>query len=92
MLDKQRHCRGAVICAGGDYQLDLVDLEQLCVDAGDERRIALVVVMYQFDQTAQQPALFVDTVGPDLRGQQELPAACGAAYSSDVATTAPPAR
>ena len=79
VLHQDRHRRGAVIGAGGDDQIDLVDIEQLCVDARDQRRVALVVVVDQLDRPAEQPAFLVDVVGPDLRGQQELLAAGRAA-------------
>jgi len=55
---------------GPDDEVDLVDVEQLGVDARHRRGIALVVVVDELDGTAQQPALGVDVLLPDLLGEQ----------------------
>ena len=70
-LDHDRHRRRDL--AGGiaaDDQIDFVDVEQLGVDAGHLRRIALIVVVDQLDRPAEQPAFGVDVVFPDLHRQQ----------------------
>src|SRR5262249_31207786 len=51
-------------------QIDLVDVEQLVVDAGHRRRIGLVVVIDELDRTAEEPALGVDVFLPNLLGEQ----------------------
>ena len=71
LLDDDRHGRrqhgGGV---GADDQLDLVDVEQLRVDARHGRRVALVVVVDELDRPAEQPALGIDVLLPDLLGEQ----------------------
>ena len=69
--DHDRHRRrGDIRAIARDDEVDLVDIEQLCVDAGHQRRVGLVVVIDQLDRPAEQPALGVDVLGPDLRGQE----------------------
>ena len=71
VLDDDRHRRGQQIGAViADRQVDLVDVEQLRKDAGYRRRIALVVVIDQLDRAAEQPALGVGLLLPDLHRQQ----------------------
>ena len=67
LLDRERHRRGDLgrgIAA--DDQIDLVDIEQLGVDAGNLRRVALVVVVDKLYRPAEQPTLDVDVIFPDL--------------------------
>ena len=69
--DHDRHRRRRDIGAvARDDEVDLVDIEQLCIDAGHQRRVGLVVVIHQLDRPAEQPALLVDVLGPDLHRQQ----------------------
>ena len=56
-----------------DDDVDLVDVEQLLVQGGDGRRIALIVVVDELDSAAEQPALGIDIVLLDpLREQRRL--------------------
>ena len=69
--DHDRHRRRRDIRAIARYdEIDLVDIEQLCVDAGHLRRIGLIVIIDELDRAAEQPALGVDVVLPDFRGQE----------------------
>ena len=69
--DHDRHRRRGDIRAIARYdEIDLVDIEQLCVDAGHLRRVGLIVIIDEFDRAAEQPALGVDVVRPDLHGQE----------------------
>ena len=74
-----------VRAVGPDDEVDLVDFNQLRVDAGNERRIALIVVVDEFDRPSKQPALGVDVVLPDLHREQDLLAVrCHRAGESDT--------
>ena len=53
-----------------DHQIDLVDVEQLRVDAGHRRRIALIVVVDELHRPAEEPALGVDVLLPDLHREE----------------------
>src|SRR4029077_12213414 len=55
---------------GRDDEIDLVHIEQFGIDARDERRIGLVVVIDKLDWPTEEPALFVGIFGPDLHRQQ----------------------
>jgi hypothetical protein len=55
--------------ARGD-DVDLVDVEELGVQARNVRRIRLVVVVDQLDRPIEQAALLVDVFFPNLRRQQ----------------------
>ena len=69
--DHNRHRRRRNIgCIPRNDEVDFVDIEQLCIDAGDQRRVALIVVEIELDRAAEQPAFFVGVVGPDLHRQQ----------------------
>ncbi len=46
------------------------NIEQPAIAAWHRRRIAPVVVIDEFDLAAEQPALGVDLLGPDLRRQR----------------------
>jgi hypothetical protein len=71
MLDRHRHRRGDQVGAiARDDQVYLVDIEQLCIDPGHGRRTALVIVIDELDRPAQEPALGVDVVLPDLHRQE----------------------
>ena len=67
LLDHDRHRRrdlgGRV---GADGEIDLVHVKQLGVDAGHRRRIALIIVIDELDRAAEQAALGVDVLFPDL--------------------------
>src|SRR5262249_44489663 len=61
-----------------EQQVDFVDGDELGIDVRHVRRRALVVVDDELDRAAEQPALGVDVVAPDLeRGVDHL-ARCGA--------------
>ena len=71
MLDRHRHRRRDHVRAiAGDDQIDFIDIEQLGVNPGHRRRIALVVVIDELDRPAEKPALRVDVVLPDLHREQ----------------------
>jgi len=69
--DHQRHGgRQHVGAVATDDQIDLVDVEQLGVDAGDGRRIGLVVIVDELDRATEQAAAGIDVFLPDLLRQQ----------------------
>ena len=71
MLDHHRQCRcGDVGAIGGDDEVDLVDIEQLRIDAGHQGRVGLVVVIDELDRAAEQPAFGIRILGPDLHCEQ----------------------
>jgi hypothetical protein len=51
-------------------QVDLVDVEQLGVDAGHRRRVGLVIVVDELHRPAEQAALGVELLDEDLLGEQ----------------------
>jgi hypothetical protein len=59
-------------CVAADDEVDFVNVEKLGVNAGDGRRIGLVVVIDELDLTAEQPALGIGFLLPDLGAQQCL--------------------
>ena len=61
------------------HQVDLVDIEQLGVDAGDVRPLGRVVVIDELDRPAEQAALFVDVIAPDFHRDQRAFAGAGEA-------------
>jgi hypothetical protein len=65
--NRRRHHVGRI---AADDQIDFVHVEKLGVDAGHGRRIALVVVVDEFDRTPQQSAGGIDVVLPDLHRNQ----------------------
>ena len=76
LLDERHDRRGHVGAVGRDQQVDLVDVEQLGVDAGDQARVGLVVVGDELHLAPEQPALGVDVLHPHLqRDQRRLAAA-----------------
>ena len=64
---------------GRDDEVHLVDVEELRVDRRHRRRIALVVVIDELDRPAEQAALGIDVITPDLEGEQRALAAAGEA-------------
>ena len=64
-----RHHVGRI---AADHEVGFVDVEELGVDAGHIRRVGLVVIMDQLNLTAEQSALGVDFLRPDLRAEQCL--------------------
>ena len=70
-LHHDRHRRGDQVGAvAGHHEVDLVDVEQLGVNAGYQRRVGLVVVIDQLDLAAEQPARGVGVLLPDLHRDQ----------------------
>src|SRR5262245_8818436 len=51
-------------------QIDLVDVEQLGIDAGYRRRIGLIIIINELHGTAEQSASSIDILFPDLLGKQ----------------------
>jgi hypothetical protein len=71
VLHRHGHRRGDLRRGiAADDQIDFIDIEQLGVDAGDLRRTALIVVVDELDRPAEQPALGVDVVFPNLHGHE----------------------
>jgi hypothetical protein len=62
---------------GTDHEVDLVDVEQLGVDARNGRRIGLIVVEDELHRSPEQSALGVDLLFPDLHAEQRLLAVGG---------------
>ena len=67
--DRRRHEVGAV---GPDEEIDLVDIDQLRIDARHVRGIGLIVIEDELDRAAHEAALRVHVIAPDLEGEQEL--------------------
>jgi hypothetical protein len=57
---------------GTEDQVDFVDGDELGVDAGHIRRVALVVIIDKLDRPPEQPALGVDVVAPKAKCNQKL--------------------
>jgi hypothetical protein len=70
--DHRHRGRDHVGGIGPDQQVDLVDTDELGVDARHVVGVALVVVIDKFDRAPQKPALGVDVLSPDLQRQQVL--------------------
>jgi hypothetical protein len=52
----------------GDHEVHLIDIEQLRIDAGDGRWLALIVVVDELHRSPEQAARFVDVITPELHG------------------------
>ena len=77
-LHGDRHCRRQHVGAvGADDQVDLVDVEQLGIDAGHRRGIGLIIIIDELHGTAEQPAFGIGILLPDLLGEQGGPAVGG---------------
>ena len=72
--DRRRLQVGGV---GADDQVDLVDVEQLGIDAGHGRGIGLIIIVDELHRTAEQPAFGIGILLPDLLGEQGGPAVGG---------------
>ena len=77
LLDQRHDRRGRHRRVGREQQIDLVDVEQLRVERRRLRGARLVVIDHEFDLAAEQPALGVDVVAPDLVTEQRGLAAAG---------------
>ena len=66
LLDERHERRGRHRRVGREQQIDLVDVDQLGVDRRRLRCTRLVVIDDEFDLAAEQAALGVDVVAPDL--------------------------
>ena len=74
-LHGDRHCRLYQVCAvATDDQVDLVDVEQLGIDAGYHRLIGFIIIINELHGTAEQSASSIDILFPDLLGEQRGPA------------------
>ena len=51
-------------------EVNLVYVEQLLVERRDHRRVALIIVVDELDGSAEQTAVGIDILLPDLLGQQ----------------------
>ena len=70
-LHGDRHRRRQQVGAvAADDQVDLVDVEQLGIDAGYRRRIGLIIIIDELHGTAEQPAFGIGILLPDLLGEQ----------------------
>ncbi len=77
-LHHDRHCGcDDVRAVAGDEQVDLVDVEQLVVDARHRRGVGLVVVVDELDLATEKAAPGVDVLGPDLHRDQRRLAVAG---------------
>ena len=77
-LHGDRHCRRQQVGAvAADDQVDLVDVEQLGIDAGHRRRIGLIIIIDELHRTAEQPAFGIGILLPDFLGEQGGPAVGG---------------
>jgi hypothetical protein len=72
-LHDDRHGRGHHVgSVGTEQETHLIDVQQLGIDAGDVGGIALVVVKHQLHGPAEQAALGIDVVAPELDRRQKL--------------------
>jgi hypothetical protein len=55
-----RHCGHNQIGGMPHQQVDLIDVDELSVDAGYDRGVGLVVVVDELDRAAEEPTLSVD--------------------------------
>ena len=69
-LDERHDRRGDIGAIRADQQIDLVDIQQFCVDARRGGRIGLVVVGHQFHRPPEQSTGGVHIVAPHLQGEQ----------------------
>src|SRR6185437_1535551 len=53
-----------------DDEVDLVDIQPICVDARDRSRVGLVVVEVELDRAAEEAAFRILVLGPDLHRQE----------------------
>jgi hypothetical protein len=77
LLDQRHDRRRRHGGVGREQQIDLVDVEQLGIDRGRLGCARLVIVDDQLDLAAEQAALLVDVVAPDLDADQRRLAAGG---------------
>ena len=73
VMYEERAGTGAVIHLHSTHSVAiscLADVDQLGVDAGDVRRVRLVVVEHELHLPPEQSALLVDVLGPDLERKQ----------------------
>ena len=69
-LHDHRHRRYDQIRRGAHDEVDFVDINELCVDAGNSGGVGLVVVIDELNRAAEKAAVAVDLFGPDLLRQQ----------------------
>ena len=70
-LHGDRHRRRHHSCAvAADDQVDLVDVEQLCINARYRRRIGLIIIIDKLHGTAEQPTFGISVLFPNLLGEQ----------------------
>ena len=67
--DHRQRRRNEIGTIGPVDEIDLIDVEQLGVDAGYVRWIRLIVVVHKLDLAAEEAALGVDLLFPDLGAQ-----------------------
>ncbi len=75
--DDRQGRRDHVGGVAADHEIDFVDVEQLGVDAGHRRRIALVIVVDELDRASEQSAFGVYFFFPDFHAQKRLLAVGG---------------
>ncbi len=73
VFNNNRHRRrGHVGGVRPEQQIDFVDVDELVVDTRHVRWIALIVVDNEFHRAAEEAALGVDVVAPQLKRKQKL--------------------
>jgi hypothetical protein len=78
-LHHDRHrCCNQICGKWRDDEVDLVEIEKFRIDARDQSRVALVVVVDELDRATEQTACLVDLVPPDFAPEQKH-LACGGA-------------
>jgi hypothetical protein len=77
LLDERQQRGSRHRRVGCEQKVDLVDVEQLCVDRRRLRCARLVVIDDELDLPAEQPALRVDLITPDFDAEQRGLAAAG---------------
>src|SRR5262249_13603240 len=66
----QRHCWcHGVISVAADHDIDLLDVEQMLVNAGDELGVRLIVDADELHRPAEELTVGIDVLLPDLVGE-----------------------
>ena len=69
-FDDQRHRRrDGIVAVAADNDIDLLNIEETLVNVGDELGVRLIVEEDEFDRPAEEPAVGVDVLLPDLVGE-----------------------
>ena len=78
LLHHHRHGRRHHVSrVGAENEVDLVDIEELRIDARYRRRVRLIIVVDELDRPPEQAALGIGLLLPDFHAEQRLLAVGG---------------